>query len=234
MSVMLVFLAGIAAVIIWWMAQQRLTSRPWLETGHAGDLPHLQGSPVAVAKIGLGIFLAVIGALFALFISAYLTRMGEADWWGIPLPRILWVNTAALVASSAALQWAKREASSGRSDALNTALAVAVGTAVMFLLGQILAWRQLVSAGYVLADNPANSFFYLITGLHGVHILGGLVVLGRTTVRARSSLAPEKMSLSVDLCAIYWHFMLVVWLILFALLAGWANDLVDICRQLLT
>ena len=144
------------------------------------------------------------------------------------------VNTATLAASSVALQWAKTEARLDRGDVLNTALAVAFVLAVLFLGGQVLAWRQLVSAGYVLADNPSNSFFYMITGLHGLHILGGLFVLGRTTIRARTSRVRAKVSRSVDLCAIYWHFMLVVWLILFALFAGWANSFVDLCRQLVT
>jgi len=233
MSAILIFMAAIASIIVWWMSRQRLTSKPWLETGQASDMPRMQGSPVATAKIGLGIFLAVIGALFALFISAYLMRMGGADWWGIPIPDLLWVNTAVLAASSVALQWAKREARSGRSETLNIALTVAAATAVLFLAGQLVAWRQLVSAGYVLADNPANSFFYMITGLHALHILGGLLVLGRTAVRARTGLATEKLYLSVDLCALYWHFMLVVWLIIFALLAGWAYDFADLCRQLL-
>lgn len=234
MSAILIFMAGIAGVIAWWMARQRLTSKPWLEAGLAGDAPELRGSPATAAKVGLGIFLAVVGALFALLISAYLTRLSGTDWWSIPIPRLLWVNTAALAASSVALQWAKTEARLDRSEMLNTALAVAFALAVLFLAGQVLAWRQLVSAGYVLADNPSNSFFYMITGLHGLHILGGLFVLGRTAIRARTSRAPARVSLSVDLCAIYWHFMLIVWLILFALFAGWANSFVDLCRQLVT
>ena len=234
MSAILIFMAGIAGIIIWWMAGQRLTSKPWLEAGLAGDAPEMRGSPATAAKVGLGIFLAVAGALFTLLVSAYLTRLGGSDWWSIPIPRVLWVNTATLAASSVALQWAKTEARLDRGDVLNTALAVAFVLAVLFLGGQVLAWRQLVSAGYVLADNPSNSFFYMITGLHGLHILGGLFVLGRTTIRARTSPVRAKVSLSVDLCAIYWHFMLVVWLILFALFAGWANSFVDLCRQLVT
>lgn len=234
MSVILIFMGGIASIIAWWMARQRLTSKPWLEVGLASDAPGMRGSSVTIAKLGLGIFLAVVGALFALLISAYLSRMGGADWWGIPIPRLLWVNTAALAASSVALQWAKTEARLDRRDMLNTALTVAFAMAVLFVAGQVLAWRQLMSAGYVLADNPSNSFFYMITGLHGLHILGGLFVLGRTAIRARVGLAPARVCLSVDLCAIYWHFMLVVWLILFALFAGWANSFVDLCRQLVT
>ncbi|NLS16434.1 cytochrome-c oxidase [Rhizobium sp. P40RR-XXII] len=234
MSAILIFMAGIAGIIAWWMARQRLTSKPWLEAGIAGDAPDMRGSSATTAKVGLGIFLAVVGALFTLLISAYLTRLGGSDWWSIPIPRLLWVNTAALAASSVALQWAKTEARSDQSEMLNTALAVAFMLAVLFLAGQVLAWRQLVAAGYVLADNPSNSFFYMITGLHGLHILGGLFVLGRTTIRARTSPAPARVRLSVDLCAIYWHFMLVVWLILFALFAGWANSFVDLCRQLVS
>jgi cytochrome c oxidase subunit 3 len=234
MSAILIFMAGIAGIIAWWMARQRLTSKPWLEAGLVGDAPEMRGSSATTAKVGLGIFLAVVGALFTLLISAYLTRLSGTDWWSIPIPRLLWVNTAALAASSVALQWAKTEARLDRSEMLNTALAVAFTLAILFLAGQVLAWRQLVAAGYVLADNPSNSFFYMITGLHGLHILGGLFVLGRTTIRARTSRAQARVRLSVDLCATYWHFMLVVWLILFALFAGWANSFVDLCRQLVT
>ncbi len=234
MSAILVFMAGIAGIIGWWMARQRLASKPWLEVGLAGDAQQMQGSSATIAKVGLGIFLAVVGALFTLLISAYLGRMGGADWWGIPIPRLLWVNTAALSASSLALQWAKTEIRPDHRGRLNAALVTAFATAVFFVAGQFLAWRQLISAGYVLADNPSNSFFYMITGLHGLHILGGLFVLGRTAIRARSEPLSARMRLSVELCAIYWHFMLVVWLVLFALFAGWANSFVDLCRQLVT
>lgn len=234
MSAILVFMAGIAGIIGWWMARQRLASKPWLEVGLAGDAPQMQGSSATIAKVGLGIFLAVVGALFTLLISAYLGRMGGADWWGIPIPRLLWVNTATLAASSLALQWAKTEIRPDHRDRLNAALVTAFATAVFFVAGQFLAWRQLISAGYVLADNPSNSFFYMITGLHGLHILGGLFVLGRTAIRARSEPLSARMRLSVELCAIYWHFMLIVWLVLFALFAGWANSFVDLCRQLVT
>lgn len=234
MSAILVFMAGIAGIIGWWMARQRLASKPWLEVGLAGDAPQMQGSSATIAKVGLGIFLAVVGALFTLLISAYLGRMGGADWWGIPIPGLLWVNTAALAASSLALQWAKTETRPDHRDRLNAALVTAFATAVFFVAGQFLAWRQLISAGYILADNPSNSFFYMITGLHGLHIVGGLFVLGRTAIRARSEPLSARMRLSVELCAIYWHFMLVVWLVLFALFAGWANSFVDLCRQLVT
>ena len=104
-----------------------------------------------------------------------------------------------------------------------------------FLGGQLVAWRELAASGYLVAGNPADSFFYLLTGLHGLHVLGGLVALARTASR-RLGLRRGRSSLRlrVELCTIYWHFLL---------LSGWASsrcspagrrELVDICRQLLT
>lgn len=234
MSTILIFMAAIAGIIAWWMARQRLTSKPWLEAGLAGEAPEMRGSSTTTAKVGLGIFLAVVGALFTLLVSAYLTRLSGSDWWSIPIPRLLWVNTAALAASSVALQWAKTEVRRDRIEMLNTVLAVAFVLAALFLVGQVLAWRQLVAAGYVLADNPSNSFFYMITGLHGLHIFGGLLVLGRTAIRAHLNPGSARVRVSIDLCTTYWHFMLIVWLVLFALFAGWANSFADLCRQLVT
>ncbi|SMF58819.1 cytochrome c oxidase subunit 3 [Xaviernesmea oryzae] len=236
MNVTLFFLTAVGAVIAWWMAGQRLTSKPWLEASPAQTtIAGRKDPPAPAVKIGLYVFLGVVGALFSLSISAYFMRMESADWWGMPLPRLLWVNTALLASGSVALQWAKREVRHGRMEALRLALVAGFILGALFLAGQIEAWRQLSAAGYLLTDNPANSFFYMLTGLHGLHILGGLVVVGRTTVRAFAADAPSaRLRLSAGLCTVYFHFMLAVWLILFALFAGWANDFVDLCRQLLS
>ena len=88
-----------------------------------------------------------------------------------------------------------------------------------FLIGQLIVWRQLVDMGYYLASNPANDFFYLLTGLHGLHMVGGLIAWARTTYKVTyETVAQEKAALSVELCAIYWHFLLIVWFALFILL----------------
>lgn len=235
MTVIVIFLAVIAVIVLWWSAHHRLASKPWLEVGLLPDARGAGRLPIEPARVGLGVFLGVVGALFSLLISAYFMRMTAADWWATPVPRLLWVNTAALALSSASVEWAKFEARRGRSDVMLVALLLGLSTAVLFIAGQVMAWRELVAAGYVLADNPANSFFYMLTGLHGLHILGGLAVLGRTTAHAFDGRFPRRrLLLSLDLCAIYWHFMLFVWLILFALFAGWANDFVDLCRQLIS
>ncbi|WP_026618161.1 cytochrome c oxidase subunit 3 [Ensifer aridi] len=232
MSVVVLFLATVAAVIVWWLAGQRVTSRPWLEVGHAHD--RRSGAPMPPAKVGLGVFLAVVGALFSLAISAYFMRMTSSDWGALPLPGFLWVNTGILTAGSIALHWTKVEAERRHDEAARTGLLAALAAGLAFLAGQLFAWRILSGAGYLLADNPANSFFYMLTGMHGLHILGGLLALGRVTARAWNTPFDRRLRLSIELCAVYWHFMLIVWLVLFALFAGWASDVIDFCRQLLT
>ncbi|MDG4884958.1 cytochrome c oxidase subunit 3 [Mesorhizobium sp. WSM4884] len=234
MSVILVFLLVIAGFAGWWLSHQRLMAKPWLEQGVAGDFVGFDRSALPTAKIGLGVFLAVVGCLFSLFTSAYFMRMGLSDWRPLPLPRLLWLNTGVLVLSSVALQCAVVAARRGQVDMVRLGLATAGLTALAFLAGQLMAWRQLTDDGYLLASNPANSFFYLITAMHGLHILGGLVGLGRTSAGAWNGARPERLSLSVELCAMYWHFLLFIWLCIFAVLAGWATTFVSICQRLLT
>jgi cytochrome c oxidase subunit 3 len=233
MSVIILFMAGIAAIAGWWLSQQRLTAKPWLEEGLSVDLREESTSFLPPAKIGLGVFLAVVGSLFALFISAYSMRMNMVDWRALPMPRLLWFNTAVLVLSSVALQWALVAARRNNIDGVIAGLCAGGAFAVTFLVGQLLAWRELSVAGYFLASNPANSFFYLITAVHGLHLTGGLVALGRTTAKVWRGVEMTQVRLSVELCAIYWHFLLVVWLVLLGLLTGWTDDFVDICRRLL-
>src|SRR3984885_4905952 len=234
MSFSILFMAGIAAIAGWWLSQQRLTAKPWLEEGVAVDLREESISSLPPAKIGLGVFLAVVGSVFALFISAYSMRMNVVDWRALPVPRLLWFNTGVLVLSSVALQWAYVAARRDDMDGVIVGLGAGGASAVTFLIGQLLAWQQLSAAGYFVASNPANSFFYLITAVHGLHLMGGLVDLGRTQAEVSRGAAMTQVRLSVELCAIYWHFLLLVWLVLLALLTGWTDDFVDICRQLFT
>ncbi len=231
MSVILVFLLVIFGIAGWWLSHQRLMSKPWLEQG-AGTA--LEGSSLPTAKIGLSVFLAVVGALFALFASAYFMRMEYSDWRTMPLPDLLLVNTVILVLSSAALQCAVVGARDGNLNTVKIGLVTGGVSAIGFLIGQLFAWRELSETGYFLTANPANSFFYLITALHGLHIMGGLVALSRTMARALGETGIIKLRLSVELCAMYWHFLLFVWIGMIVLFRGWAYQFIFICRQLLT
>src|SRR5258708_8514688 len=104
MSAIILFMAGIAAIAGWWLSQQRLTAKPWLEEGLIADFREQSTSSLPAAKIGLGVFLAVAGSLFALFISAYSMRMNMVDWRARPLPRRPWVYPGALVSNPASPQ----------------------------------------------------------------------------------------------------------------------------------
>ena len=234
MSVVLVFLLVIAGISGWWLSHQRIMSKPWLEQGAHGALYDTDVTGMPTAKIGLGVFLAVVGCLFALFASAYFMRMALSDWQAMPVPRLLWFNTGVLVLSSVALHIAVVAVRRDQIDTAKFGLVTAGLTALVFLAGQLVAWRELSASGYLLDSNPANSFFYLLTAMHGLHIIGGLVALGRTTARAWSGARRDQLRLSVELCAMYWHFLLFIWLAIFVLIAGWATDFIDICRQLLT
>jgi cytochrome c oxidase subunit 3 len=106
MSAVLIFLALIATIGGWWLSRQRLFSKPWLEAGPVTAFPATEAPVVHPARIGLGVFLAVVGALFALLISAYFMRMAYADWQAPPVPRILWLNTGLLVLAILMLHFA--------------------------------------------------------------------------------------------------------------------------------
>ena len=234
MSAIVLFLAVIAIIAGWWLSQQRLMAKPWLEEGPIDDFPGTGAVTLPAAKLGLGVFLAVVGALFTLVISAYSMRQNLADWRALPVPKLLWFNTGVLVLSSIALQSAYLAAR--RDDLEGVVIGLLAGgvSAVVFLVGQLLAWRQLIVAGYFVASNPANSFFYLITAVHGLHLMGGLVALGRATGKVWRGTRVAEVRLSVELCAIYWHFLLLVWLVVLGLLTGWTDNFIAICRGLLS
>lgn len=237
MIITLVFVLSVVGFCGWWLSTQRLTAKPWLEEGLAGEFAGAGASPLPTAKIGLGVFLAVVGSLFALFMSAYAMRMSLADWRSLPVPPLLFVNTAVLVFSSLALQYAFMAARRGRVDEVRTGVAAGGISALAFLAGQLLAWRQLAAAGYFLATNPANAFFYMLTAAHGLHLVGGIVALGRAFGRVRRGDDIGRIRLSVELCAIYWHFLLLVWALLFAMLLVESNeslaDFILRCKSLL-
>ena len=196
-----------------------LTEKPWAPAlGGVAGLRHGSTFSLPTATLGLRVFLAVVTVLFSLLIVAYHDRMAVADWRPLAEPWLLWLNTAVLILSSVALQWARVAARRGEIGGVRTGLLAGGVCAAAFLAGQLLASQQLAALGYFAATNPAIAFFYLITGLHALHLLGGLVAWGRTTAKLWRGVALAQLRLSVELCAVYWHFLLVVWLLLFGLL----------------
>ena len=219
MIITLVFLAALLAFFLGWILSRSYAVKPWLADGGSLEpsdpLPQIMTTP----RVGLGVFMAVASALFALAISAYHMRMefGE-DWLSVPSPALLWVNSAVLVLASLTLQWSWNAAR--RDDGLGMRRWHVAGGffSVAFMFGQVLVWRDLQAGGYFMTTNPANAFFYLLTGLHVAHLLGGLVVWVHTSLKFRGGALPGDVRETIELCAIYWHYLLVIWLILFALL----------------
>ncbi len=177
------------------------------------------------AQLALWFFLATVTMLFAAFSSAYLIRRASADWLPVALPGILWATTAVLALSSVTLELGRR------ASAHRTALRWVAATAffgVAFVAGQVLAWRQLAASGVYLPTNPHSSFFYILTGLHALHLAGGIVfvawVVLRLTRRGHHHGTPAELDAGhrryLGLCATYWHFLGGVWVYLFAVLAA--------------
>jgi cytochrome c oxidase subunit 3 len=214
----LLFLGGIMAVVVWWLVRQTVHVKPWLEQRPIESFSGDGALPLPSVKVGLGVFLAVATSLFALLISAYHMRMAGEDWTRLALPRVLWLNTAVLILASVAMQWTRVAARRGQLDHVKNGLIAGGVLSFSFLAGQLWAWQQLNAAGYFVAANPANAFFYLLTALHGLHLLGGLWVWGRTTAKVLRGVEVGKVRLSVELCTVYWHYLLLVWLVLFAVL----------------
>ena len=218
MTYALALIVGIMAIVVWWLARQTLNVKPWME-----QLPiEVANGDGALAlppvKVGLGAFLAVATSLFALLISAYHMRMLGEDWARLALPRVLWLNTGALILASIAMQRTRVAARRAQADRVKNGLIAGGALTLCFLAGQLWAWQQMDAAGYFVSANPASAFFYLLTALHGLHLLGGLWVWAGTTDRALRGADAGAIRLSVELCTVYWHYLLLVWLVLFAVL----------------
>jgi cytochrome c oxidase subunit III len=195
------------------------------------------------ARLGLGVGVIGIVMVFVSFASAYVVRQGLPtldprtnllvhDWFPSPLPALLFFNTGALLLSSMTMELARRQVTRfvapmrgastpnffiGREGALLW-LAVTVALGLVFLRGQWIVWRQLEGSGFYVATSPSSSFFYLLTGTHGAHLLGGIFALlaaGATMLSRRSA---ESRAVVLDVTGWYWHFMAVLWVCILCLL----------------
>jgi cytochrome c oxidase subunit 3 len=214
----LVFLAIIMATVIGWLLRQTLNTEPWEANDPLENRPGRGVINADPAKIGLITFIAVVTSLFGLFLSAYMMRMKLPDWSALTEPRILWLNSVVLILASIAFELTRGAAKRGQLLTVKSGLLAGGVCTTLFLLGQLVAWQQLNAAGYFMASNPANSFFYVLTAVHGLHLLGGMWVWGRTTTRVLTGADLHSVRLSVELCTVYWHYLLLVWAGLFALL----------------
>lgn len=194
------------------------TSLPWPQTITSAESVQRDD----VVQLGLWMFLATVVMLFAAFTSAYIIRRSGSDWVPIDLPRMLWLNTAALVASSLALEGGRLASRRGNARMARLGLAAAAALGLVFLGGQITAWHALVARGVYVPTSPHSSFFYILTATHGVHVGAGLVLLMYTVTRTwnhGAQLDRGRPARLITASATFWHFLAALWLYVFLLVS---------------
>lgn len=195
------------------MNTSTLPSSPMLD-------PTLGPNRAQSVSTALWLFMGVATTFFTLFLVAYAMRMDAPDWSAIAMPPQLWLSTVLLLAGSAFMQLAGAAAARG-SDVRMKAMLLAGGAAAAGFVGsQLWGWQMLIDQRVLVGGNPAASFFYVLTALHGLHVLGGLVAW---SIAAQALSLPARdlpaAAWRVQLCSRYWHFLLAVWLALFSALA---------------
>ena len=178
-------------------------------------------------RIGVWVALASILMLFMALTSALVVRQspalngGQHDWIPIQIPPVLWINTLVLVISSLTMELARRALARNDYDHLKRWIVLTTVLGVTFLAGQVIAWRELSAQGIYVNSHPHSSFFYLLTSLHALHLLGGVLALGYVTANALRMRIGMKQRTAVGVAATYWHFMDGLWVYLFVLLFFW-------------
>jgi cytochrome c oxidase subunit 3 len=200
-----------------------------MRTGASDNVMTGFEAPLVMRKgiIGMWVALGSILMMFTALTSAYIvrTRLSD-DWRPLWMPYTLWLSTALILMSSITFEVARRSLKKGWEQAYSRSLLVTVFLGLGFLAAQLFSWRQLVAQGIYLDSNPHSSFFYLLTGVHGVHLLGGILALDYLLLRNRrhgvaQSEAKGKRQVLADVVGIYWHFLDGLWVYLFLLLFFW-------------
>lgn len=166
-----------------------------------------------------GIAIGIVSVLmfFMALASAFLVRKGGPDWVPVHIPKLLWFNTAVLLTSSGTMELARKRLAIPDARGFRNLWLVTTVLGLVFLVGQVVAWRILEGQGIYLASNPASSFFYVFTGAHAVHLMGGVGALLYVALR-NFDVAKVTRTVAADVTSYYWHFLDALWLFLLALL----------------
>jgi cytochrome c oxidase subunit III len=181
--------------------------------GSGGDESDRARDQISIT--GVSILLAAVLMLFMALVSALMVRKGASnDWTALIFPRILWLNTAILIASSLTLVRSRKNLAANDLEGFRHWWIVTTILGVLFLAGQLAAWRQLVGEGVYLATNPSSSFFYVFTAAHGLHLLGGVIALLYVAMR---SVKRQRQLAVTEAASLYWHVMDGLWVFIFLL-----------------
>lgn len=185
--------------------------------GDDGKRPRPANSSPKPYFTGMALGIVSILMFFMALASAFLLRRGNGVWIPVQIPTMMWINTVVLLASSATMEMARHRLAQGRLSTYRNLWLVTTVLGVGFLAGQAVAWRQLVTQGIYLTSNPASSFFYIFTGAHALHLVGGVAALVYVAKRNFDQ-AKVTRSVAAEVTSYYWHFMDALWLFLLALL----------------
>ena len=174
--------------------------------------------PISRAYLATWALLTAVIMLFAGLSSAYIVLRGVPEWQNITVPRLVWANTLVLLASSISIEFARAAIRKDQAGMARQWLVVSGILGVAFLVGQVVAWQQLVNAGVYLATTLHSSFFYVLTGAHALHLAGGIIGLVAVLMRAFTNRLTAANHESLKVWALYWHFMDAVWIYCFLLL----------------
>ncbi len=220
---------------------EKLRDKPWEHApAGAANVPTYVPDPAGASRIALRFLLAMVGVIFFLFIITFLSRsqypdfeaLAGAPWQPFTDASRLWFNTALLGCASLGMQMGLSGARRGKLNTSVIGVSAGVLFTVLFILAQFDLWLHLQSMGYYVNNNPANSYFYLLTAVHGLHMMGGLIVLSNVVFRVWYDNDLNSLAAPLQLCTTYWHFLLGVWAVLFWLLTSPAetiNALAALC-----
>lgn len=207
-----------------------LKVKPWLpqEFEHQISLETSVLDRQQVTSTALRFFLAMITVIFFLFTITFLQRTQSFDfqalsgepWLPFTDASLLWKNSGYLLLASISIVLAKKFAEQQSRYAIIISLTATTLFTLFFISGQLQVWQQLNQSGFYIYANPANSYFFLLTGVHVMHILGGVLVLMRCIWHFATDLSYQRIAASLKLCAVYWHYLFFMWLFLFVLLTS--------------
>lgn len=172
-------------------------------------------SPV---KFMLWLFLVTVTMMFAGFTSAMVVRKGAGNWEFFNIPELFTASTIIIALSSVSMQWAYFAARKNNIPQNRTALWITIGLGIAFIVTQILGYYQLIEKNVFLIGNPSGSFFYIISGMHALHVAGGIIFLLFTLISSYQYKVHSKNMLRINLCTTYWHFIGGLWIYLFVIL----------------
>lgn len=182
------------------------------------DAPVEQPLSMHPKKFALWLFIVTVIMIFAAFTSAHIVRQADGDWLIYDLPSMLWYTSGIIILSSIFMQWAYISAKRDKPEQVKLALAITTVLGILFLVGQVKAWGQMVDANVYFTGNPAGSFLYIFTGIHGLHLVSGVIYLIYMLISSFRYKVHSKNMLNMEMSATWWHFLGGLWIYLFIFL----------------